>query len=293
MSTEQLAHRQHADPDSRFAQLAGLDVHYKVAGDGTPGLVLLHHFYGNVFTWRHVLAELSTSHRVTAFDRPAFGLTERLTREDWVEGNPYTRATSAAITVELMDHLGMDQAVLVGSSAGGTAALEVVARYPERVRALVLISPAITGDVGAPPQLRSLLSAPHVRQLAPRLISRLAGGITAERVSRSWAVPSRATAEDVEAYTRPLGVSGWEEALYELFVSEPPPDLRPVLRRIDVPTVVIGGDRDTVITPTSNRRTAAAIPAARYVELEHCGHTPQEECPQALVEVIREILAGS
>lgn len=286
-------HRALADADSRFATLAGVDVHHKVAGEDGPGVVLLHHFYGNVATWRHVLAGLSTDARVAAFDRPAFGLTERRARADWVDGsNPYTRATSARITLELMDELGMDEAVLVGSSAGGTAALEAYAMAPERVRGLVLLSPAITGDVGAPPQLRSFLGAPQFRQLAPRLIARMAGEITLERVARSWADPSRATADDVAAYSRPLGVDGWETALYELFVAEPPPDLRSLLPRIDVPTLVVSGDRDRVISSTWNRRTADAIPDARYVELEDCGHTPQEECPDQLVAVIREFLAG-
>lgn len=286
-------HRALADPDSRFATLAGIDVHYKVAGDDGPGVILLHHFYGNVTTWRHVLDELSTDVRVAAFDRPAFGLTERPARADWLDGNPYTRATSARITLELMDHLGMEEAVLVGSSAGGTAAIEAYAMAPERVRGLVLVSPAITGDVGAPPQLRSLLGAPQFRQLAPRFIARMAGEVSRERVSRSWADPSRATEDDVAAYARPLEVAGWATALYELFVAEPPPDLRSLLGRIDVPTVVVSGDRDRVISPTWNRRTAGAIPTGRYVELEDCGHTPQEECPEALVGVIRELLTDT
>ncbi len=286
-----LAHRQHADPDSRFAQLAGVDVHHKVAGEGDPAVVLLHHFYGNVFTWRHVLDALAEDVLVTAFDRPAFGLTERPSRDDWGGDNPYTRATSAAITVALMDHLGIDSAVLVGSSAGGTAALEVYARHPERVRGLVLVSPAITGDVGAPPPLRNALRNPAVRRLAPRLIARLGANVTLDRVTGSWADPSRGSDDDVAAYTRPLAVDGWEEALYELFVAEPPPDLRALLGTIDVPTVVVGGDRDPVIRPGWNRRTAAAIPGARYVELDGCGHTPQEECPDRLVAVIRDHLA--
>lgn len=283
--------RELADPDSRFAVLAGIDVHHKVAGDDGPAVILLHHFYGNVATWRHVMADLSADARVAAFDRPAFGLTERPRRDEWCVGNPYTRERSARITVELLDRLGVDRAVLVGSSAGGTAALETYALAPDRVSGLVLVSPAITGDVGAPPQLRSLLSAGQFRAVAPRLIARMAGDVTRERVARSWADPSRATDEDVAAYATPMQVAGWETALYELFVAEPPPDLRDLLGRIDVPTVVVSGDRDRVISPTWNRRTAAAIPRARYVQLDGCGHTPQEECPAELTAVIRELLA--
>jgi pimeloyl-ACP methyl ester carboxylesterase len=282
-----------ADHDSRFDRFGGIDVHHKVAGDPShPTVVLLHHFYGNVATWRHVQPRLAEDHQVAAFDRPAFGLTERPPRSAWVDGrNPYTRAASVDITLDLLDELAADEAVLIGSSAGGTSALETYARAPGRVRALVLASPAITGDVGPPPFLRSVMRAPPLRRLGPRLVQRLAGDITLERVSGSWADPSRATTDDVAAYSAPMRVEGWDRGFWELFAAEEPPALSELLARIDVPTLVVSGDRDRVIAPRSNRRTAAAIPGAEYVELEGCGHTPQEECPERFLEVVRSFLA--
>lgn len=283
-------HRELADPDSRFAELAGIDVHHKVVGDGDPTVVLLHHFYGNVVTWRRVMDRLDDVGTVAAFDRPAFGLTERPRRESFNGLNPYTRQASAAITRDLIAHLGRDDAVLVGSSAGGTAALETYARHPESVRGIVLIAPAITGDVGAPPPLRGLLRSEQFRRLAPGLISRVAGDITVERVSSGWANPQRADDSDADAYRRMMQVPGWELAMYELFVSEPPPNLSPVLATIDVPVLVINGDRDRTIRPEWSRRTAQAIPGARFELLEDCGHTPQEECPDATAALIREFV---
>jgi pimeloyl-ACP methyl ester carboxylesterase len=279
-----------ADPDSRFATLAGLEVHHKVSGDPAhPSVVLHHHFYGNVFTWRHVLAGLGTDHRVVAFDRPGFGLTER-PPIDGRTPSPYARESAARITVELLDHLGIDQTVLVGSSAGGTAALETFARAPERVRGLVLLSPAITGDVGPPPTIRPLLRSAQAARIAPRLIGRLAGEITLERISRSWHDPSRATEDDLDAYLRPMQVEGWERGYLGVFGAEDPPDLRALLPRIDVPTLVVTGASDAVISPAWNRRTAAAIPGARFEVLADCGHTPQEECPEQLLAVVRGFL---
>lgn len=283
--------RAFGDPDSRFATLAGIDVHHKVTGpDGAPAVVLLHHFHGNVATWRHVQRELSDHHRVAAFDRPAFGLTERPARRAWNGVNPYTRATSARLTVELLDELGMDQAVLVGSSAGGTVALETYARAPERVRALVLVAPAITGDVGPPAFLRPLLRHPQLLRLGPRIVRRAAGEVTLERVAGAWHDPSRATADDVDAYTVPMQVEGWDAGYWEVFGAEPPPDLSALLPRIDVPTLVVSGAGDRVVPPALSRRTAAAIPGARYVEIPGCGHTPQEECPDAFQQVVRDFL---
>lgn len=281
-----------ADADSRFAQVDGVHVHHKVTGDpDAPAVVLLHHFYGNVATWRHLHRELSSDHRVIAFDRPGFGLTEPPPRRHWNGVNPYTRAASARLALGLLDHLGIEAAALVGSSAGGTIALETYALAPGRVHGLGLLAPAITGDVGPPPHLRRWMRRAPLRALGPAVVRRVAGDITRERVSRSWADPGLATDDDVEAYARPLRVTGWARGYWELFAAEPPPDLRGLLPRVEVPTLVVSGDTDRVVSPALSRRTAAAIPGASYVELPRTGHTPHEERPDALAAVLRPFLA--
>ncbi len=286
--------RELAGPDGRFSRLAGVDVHHETTGPAdAPTVMLLHHFYGSTATWRHVLAGLSPTHRTVAFDRPGFGLTERPRRNRWPQdANPYTRGASARITLGLLDEVGAGEAVLVGASAGGTVALEAYARAPERVRALVLISPAITGDVGPPAAVRPLLRSAQARRLGPRLVRRRAADISLERITRSWHDPSRATPDDLAAYQRPLEVQGWDRGLWEAVTAEPPPALGDLLGRIDVPTLVVTGAADRVISPRWNARTAAAIPGARLEVLGGCGHTPHEECPEQLLEVLRDFLDG-
>lgn len=281
-----------AGPDGRFASLAGVEVHHRITGpdDGDP-VVLLHHFYGSVATWRHSLADLADPYRVAAFDRPGFGLTERPPTDTWNGANPYTRASSATITLALLDELDAEQAVLVGASAGGTAALETYARAPERVRALVLVAPAITGDIGPPGFVRTVMRTPQGRRLGPRLVRRVAGDVDRDRVAGGWFDPSRATEEDVAAYADALRVDGWDDGLWQVFSAEPPPNLSGLLPRIDVPTLVVSGDSDRTIRPQDNRSTAAAIPGAEYVEIPDCGHTPHEECPDLFAEVVRGFLA--
>ncbi len=72
VSPEQLA-----DADSKFIQVNGLNVHYKIYGQGEPVIVLLHGFGASLFSWREVTGPLSKLGAVIAYDRPAFGLTER------------------------------------------------------------------------------------------------------------------------------------------------------------------------------------------------------------------------
>lgn len=280
-----------AGPVGRFERVLGLEVHHEVAGPvDAPAVLLLHHFYGNTRTWRHVMGTLADDWRTIAFDRPGFGLTERPPRSAWQQTNPYTREASARIALGLLDTHEADPAVVVGASAGGTIALETYAIAPERVRALVLISPAITGDVGPAAALRPVLRTPPARRLGPYAVRRRASAISLERITRSWHDPTRATAEDLEAYRAALGVEGWDRGFWEVITAESPPDLREVLFGIDVPTLVVVGEHDTVISPRLNAKTAGAIPGARLEVLEDCGHTPHEECPETLLEVVTDFL---
>ena len=109
-----------ADSDSKFVDVNGLRVHYKEAGQGEPALILEHGFAASLFSWREVLGPLAQKRRVVAFDRPAFGLTER--PMEWEGPNPYSVETQADLTIGLMDALGIQKAILVGNSAGGTVA---------------------------------------------------------------------------------------------------------------------------------------------------------------------------
>ena len=148
--TGTLPPQQLADPDSLFVQVDGLMVHYKMQGQGQPVFVLLHGFGSSTFSWRDVMGPMAQYGTVIAFDRPAFGLTERPLPGEWVGENPYTSDAQVDLTLHLMDRLGVDKAILVGNSAGGTIAVSTALRQPERVEGLILVSPAIYDTGGGP-----------------------------------------------------------------------------------------------------------------------------------------------
>jgi pimeloyl-ACP methyl ester carboxylesterase len=300
---DRLPRRELARPTSRFVRLDGLEVHHEVHGPGAAGpsaseapasqaptLLLSHHFYGSTPVWDRLVPLLADEHRVVTWDRPGFGLTERPLREARRD-NPYTRAAAARLGWSLLDMLGVDEAVLVGASAGGSNVLEMYAQAPDRVRALVLLAPAITGDVGAPPQLRPLLNTAPLRRIAPRVVERFVGEVTRERSTRSWADPSRAEDVDLAPYRDLVRVEGWSRGLWEVMTAEPPPDLRRVLRSIRVPTLVVTGAQDRTISPRWGRWVAATVPGGRFTLLPDCGHVPHQERPSELATIMRPFLA--
>jgi pimeloyl-ACP methyl ester carboxylesterase len=278
-----------ADPDSLFVDVDGLSVHYKAAGQGEPTVVLLHGFAASAFSWRKVMEPLGNVGMVIAFDRPAFGLTQRPMPGEWGEENPYTPEAQSDLTVALLDELGVEKAVLVGHSAGGTVALLTALRYPERVEALVLEDAAIYENAGTPAWMRPFLKLPLMDRLGPLMVRSITlwgeAGIRA-----AWSDPDKITVELVSGYKKPLQAENWDRALWELVLASHPLDLEQQLDELSLPALVITGEDDRIVSARNSERLAAELPAAELVVIPDCGHVPHEERPAEFLEAVTEFL---
>lgn len=279
--------RELAEPDATWIDVGPLALHARVLGPAgeEPGVALLHGFGSNLVSFAALQDRLAETRRTVAWDRPAFGLTER-TVEGWDE-NPYTTAAQVEHVARALDAAGIERAVLVGNSAGGAIALEAALTMPERIAGLVLISPAVYRGGGAPAWSRWLLRTPQLERIGPLLMRQL-GGEPGERLLRSaYADPERLRPEVLEAYRRAARVRDWDRALWELVKASREPRLEGRLGGVDVPTLVVTGAEDVIVPPEQSRRLAEALPRARLVELPACGHVPQEECPDRLLQAMR------
>ncbi len=280
-----------ADPDSRFVEVNGITVHYKMAGSGRPAFILLHGFAASTFSWREVIGPLSEMGTVVAFDRPGFGLTERPMPGEWEGRSPYAPEAQADLTVGLMDALGIERAVLVGNSAGGTVALLTALTYPERVAGLVLVDPAIYVRGMTPVWLRPFLNTPQMRHLGPLLARRIQDwGVDFAR--SAWHDPSKLTPEIWEGYARPLRAENWDRALWEVTRASRPLGLERRLGEVRVPVLVITGDDDRIVPTEQSIRLAGEIPGAQLAVIPECGHVPQEECPEPFLEAVTGWVRG-
>ncbi len=280
-----------ADMDSRFLEVNGLRVHYKIAGQGKPALVLLHGFGASVFSWREVMAPLAERATVIAFDRPGFGLTSRPMRGQWSGPNPYSQEAQADLTVALLDKLGIQEAVLVGNSAGGTVAILTALRHPQRVRALVLVDAAVYVGGGAPAWIRALAGTPQMDRLGPLLVRSIRSRGEA-LLELAWHDPGKITPEIKAGYLRPLQAQDWDRALWETVLASRPLKLEERLKELQVPVLVISGDDDRVVPTAQSVRLAQELPQAKLAILPDCGHVPQEECPEAFLREVSEFLGA-
>jgi pimeloyl-ACP methyl ester carboxylesterase len=278
-----------ADPDSQFVQVEGLDVHYKKQGSTDPALILLHGFGASVFSWREVMPALSASHTLVAFDRPAFGLTERPTRGEWQDQNPYTADAQVAITVGLMDVLDIERGILVGHSAGGRIATLTALAHPDRVRSLVLISPAIYAGGGTPGIFKPLLNTSQMRHLGP-LISRQIEDRGIDFIRSAWHDPTEITDGILAGYQKPLRAQNWDRALWELTTASQTSELALRLDEIEMPVLVITGDDDRIVPTEDSIRLANELPNATLLVVPQCGHVAHEECPHPVIEAVRAFI---
>jgi pimeloyl-ACP methyl ester carboxylesterase len=275
-----------ADADSLFVEIDGIDFHYKTQGSGEPVIVLLHGFGASLYSWREITPELAESHTTYAYDRPAFGLTERPLF--WEGVNPYTLEASVRQLGSLLDIWEVEQAVLVGNSAGGTVALTYTLEYPERVRALVLVDPAF-GSGGPYARYGWLLNTPQLQHLGPLLVRGISeSGL--ETIDLAWHDPSKQPDDTIQLYTKPLQVENWDIGLWLYSTSQTATSLRERLGELTLPVLVITGDDDRLIPPESTISAAQQIPDAELVVIQHCGHVPQEECPEDFLEAVIQFL---
>jgi len=267
-------------PDSRFVEVNGLSVHYKTYGSGDPVMILMHGFGASLFSWREVVEPLAQSGTVIAYDRPAFGLTERPMREEWSE-NPYTVEANLALLFGLMDALDVEQAVLVGNSAGGRLAVQAALAQPERVLGLVLVDAAIyTGGRSMGPVTQFLFNTPQMMRLGPVFARTISGPQGDAFIQSAWHDPSRLTEETLEGYRKPLRMENWDRALWEFTLAgSGSEDLAPRLAELTMPVLVVTGDDDRIVPTADSVRLGGEIPGATLVVFPACGHVPQEECP--------------
>jgi pimeloyl-ACP methyl ester carboxylesterase len=286
---DQVTEKELVEPDSTFVQINDISIHYKEMGEGGTVFILLHGFGGSTYSWREVMDDFAQYGHVIAYDRPAFGLTERPMPENWTE-NPYGMKANVELLRELLDTFGIEKAILVGNSAGGGVAVAFALEYPERVEHLLLVDPGVGGGRGPqfPAWALPLMWTPQMRHIGP-LLMRDYQDTLPNTIQREWFDGTKLTDEVKQKYLQLLKIKDWDRAFYELTFAPAYPELRPLLPQLTVPVSIIAGVEDRLIRSWYFEAVAQEIPAPLAL-LPQCGHVPQEECPQAFMLQVEKFL---
>ena len=260
--------------EERFATVDGLRMRYLHGGAGPP-LLLIHGLVGYSFSWRFNLAALQPHATLFAVDLLGMGYSDR---SPTVDGR---LPAAAGRLLRFLDDQKLESADVLGTSHGGGLAMTLAAMAEGRVRRLILVAPVN-------PWSR------HGRLLAP-LLARVPGGGRLQPLLMRWGLlhrfllrrqyadARRISPGTLEGYRAAFQIPGtldtarrilhgWRGDLREL---------ERILPRIaHIPTLLVWGSRDGVVSPASARPLLQSFAHAELAMLEGAGHVPYEEVPE-------------
>ena len=265
----------------------GTPVNYVDVGSGDEEpVVLVHGLGGQWQNWLENIPRLAQERRVLALDLPGFGLTpEPADGEISIPG--YGRCVDS-----FCDKLGLGQVALVGNSMGGYVAAEVAIQFPQRVSRLTLVSAAgiSSADTLQAPiltfgRVATALAANTMarhRQLAARPITRHMSLLLVARHPRLLKADLA-----YEGFFKGAGKDGFDDALRASLNY----DFRDRLPDVKVPTLIVWGEKDSIIPVRDANEFERLISDSRKVVMKDTGHIPMAERPRAFNDVLVGFLA--
>jgi pimeloyl-ACP methyl ester carboxylesterase len=269
---------------SHFAEIDGVRVHYQENGIGTP-LVLIHGFTSSVFSWKDVFEPLSKNFHVIAVDLKGFGFSGKPDGE-------YTRRAQATLVAHLLDHLQIDKAWLCGNSMGGDVSLNFAVQNPQRVAGLILIDSGGVKVEGRSSLTPSYLFIPVIGRALTALALR-SDKLVREGLEKSFYDHAKITDERVAAYYRPLQTRGGQLAALRARTQADEFPVEPDLGKINARTLIVWGAEDALIPLEAGRKMNSLIKDSKLLVIEKCGHLPQEENPERVVDEITRFVKGT
>jgi pimeloyl-ACP methyl ester carboxylesterase len=288
--------RRHRQERARaVSRLAGFDVHavmtpsgrleYCEFGHGTPGL-MVHGVVGGwdgAASWRTFIPP---GYRSIVPAR--FGYLGSAMPDD------ATPAMQADAFVSLLDELGVDEAPVVGFSAGSSSAVQLALRHPTRVSRLVLVCP--NAPHPRPPSLppralaRFIFSEPvfWVGRTAARPVLRRIAGFPADF---PWDPQARREETEIFDSFFPVDLRA-RGIIFDVYDSNPDIATYP-LEQVAVPTLVVHAPDDPLASYDDARAMAERIPTARFVTVPRGGHVFMHRDQRAVAEVARFLGAGA
>ena len=250
---------------------------YRDLGEGDP-LVLLHAFPLNGRMFESQMTAFSGSHRVVAPDYPGFGRSPRTPAQPDV--HYYAEGVRS-----LLDRLHLERVILGGVSMGGYVAFECMRLFPERVTALVLANTRPDQDSEEVRETRNEMAL-RVAQEGVEVLAEI-------QMERLLAPTTRENDEElVESVRAMILENSPDGAVAALGAMRERPNSTPLLAEIGVPTLVVGGEEDSISSPELMARMADEIPDSRHVSLPRAGHLSNLEAPEQFNAALKEFLEG-
>ncbi len=276
----------HHPENSHFIEVDGATVHYQEFGDaGDPTLILIHGYTASTYVWQTSAPMLAANgFHVISVDLIGFGYSDK---PKWFD---YSIASQARMISRFMNRTGIGRATVVGSSYGGAVAATIALDYPERVEKLVLVDAVINDN----PKNHPLLKLAAIRGVGEVLTPFLLDSKTflKHRMKNTLAPENHhlISRERIDSVRRPLNAANAHHSVLATSRSWDANRIEQDAPYINQPTLIIWGEKDTVIPIESGEKLYDSILNSRLIVLENCGHVPQEEKPELFVDLVAEFV---
>lgn len=263
--------------------LSGIRAYYEESGKGEP-ICLLHGFSASTYTWRKIIPILSRNFHVFALDLKGFG------KSDKPDDGDYSIWSFVDWVKEFFESVGIKHTNLAGHSLGGRIGLLLAASYPDKIKKLVLINPAVYR-----PQRQPFFIRFARNQFISEYIMRscLARYFVKQGLKKVYFNPSLIIKEDVDNYLEPLrthagrrGICSVARAIYD-------EDTKVTIlnyRKVSCPVLLIWGEEDEIFSIEMLNRFKKEICNIEVNLVSECGHAPQEEKPEVVCESITKLI---
>jgi 3-oxoadipate enol-lactonase len=251
------------------------EIYYEIQGNGAP-LVLLHPFPAHHGVWAAAAAELAARYRVILPDLRGHG-------QSPPGDGPATMEKHAADLVRVCDDAGVGRAVFAGNSIGGYILFEFWRQHRERVAALVLVDTKAGADTEEARRTR-LQAAEDVQNHGPATF-------VEKNVERLVGATTRRNRPDIAEAARQMMSTATVAGIVAVQTGMAArPDSVPMLKTINVPTLILVGDED-VVTPAADAEVMQrGIAGSKLQRITSAGHYSPLEQPEQVVRAMRGFL---
>jgi len=261
-------------PDSKFIKIGPFIIHYLISGQG-PTVLMLHGIGASLYTWRFLIPLLSSRYQVIAVDLPGFGRSSKIA----VEGYNLDQQTERLKM--FLDALGIQECHVIGSSMGGTLALWLGLKNPERIKKVVTLAPAVDPKL-VPVNFSSLAwTSPLLRVAANRYVVAL---FMKRAMSKRELITKETIEEYFGPYQDPIAVRAFMKATSSIRDQR----LLMDLKTLTLPLLVLWGKRDLVVKEKHVKTLLQQIPHSTYHIHPEGGHHIQEDDPVWVAEFIQK-----
>jgi len=286
LEQKQLNDQMRDELELNYLQLSDGSVHYDISGpDDGEVVVLVHGNAAPLFSWdNNIKALTAAGFKVIRYDLYGFGFSDRPDLN-------YTRELYDRQLHELLSELNIeDPILLVGTSQGGSIAVEFTANHPEKVKKLALLSPFINEL-----PMKFIIGLVRVPGIGDYLASVAFDRINLNYPNKVFADTESIPPEYTERYREQLSYKGFKRARLSNLRSDSLTDFTDSYEKVGatgIPVLLTWGTADIVIMENSITGILKAIPEAEYHEIEGGGHLVHYENPESINPVLIEFLLG-